>query len=228
MWRASIVRRFLLAVVPLMLFMNSVLATEKFRVVTDTHARIKIGIPESFPHQGKPTKWGHTWASVDGGIAVNSLAFAHGRTIEDVYAGLTAVKGRVFSRNARTSNQFTLQGRDADGSGFYIAAVSDDVTVRGVSIIYTETRKREYAGMVEQIARSFELIQSQPASDLRGHDQARVHVQTSHASNIRCMHLGEKNRITATSDASGFIKLWGMINHRLLITLPPQLPLMEC
>lgn len=132
---------------------------QTLRFVEDPVAGVRIGIPSDFPLEGKPSKWGQSWSSQDGAIAVNTLAFAPGRTINDIYERLTAIKGRVLAGSPRISGSaFVLQGRDADGMAFYIAARQDGTVVRGVSIIYPDTRKRESAEWVRRIAQSFALL----------------------------------------------------------------------
>jgi WD40 repeat protein len=202
--------------------MHSVLAAERLRIESDAAAGVKIGIPESFPREGKVTKWGHSWAS-RGGIQIDSLAFASGRTIEDIYARLIAIKGRVFSTQSGISEgQFVLIGRDADGSGFYLAARQDGNTVRGFSVVYTEARRREYAGLVEEIAKSFELL-STSAEDWpqvpSGHPVG-ITVQPNIGTPQRPEYtvFSPDKHVLATSDSQR-IKIWDIATGRLLRTL---------
>lgn len=132
---------------------------EALRVVEDPAAGVRIGIPSEFPLEGKSSKWGRSWSSHDGTVSVNTLAFAPGRTINDIYERLTAIKGRVLAGPPRLSGSaFVLEGRDADGMAFYIAARQDGTVVRGVSIVYPDARKRESAELVRRIAQSFALL----------------------------------------------------------------------
>ncbi len=225
MWRARAVRLLLAVIASLAISIASVAAAEQLRIVTDAQAGIKIGIPESWPAEGKPTKWGHTWASRDGGMTVNSLAFAPGRSIEDVYAKLTSIKGRVLTENAGIANgQFVLRGRDGDGNGFYLAARVNSDIVRGFSTLYTEARRREYADAVGRIANSFEIITKPAEITLSRDTRADVVAQTGHGASINCMQLSGNSKILVTADIAGVLKLWSTKEHKLLATLPPPTP----
>ena len=134
-------------------------AEEQLRLVEDGTAEIRIGIPTSFSPESKVSKWGHTWISHDGGVSINSLVFEHGRSIEDIHARLISKKGRILETDSGVvGGRFFLIGADADGSGFYLEARQDGDVVRGFSVIYTERDRKQYAGLVRQVAPSFELL----------------------------------------------------------------------
>jgi hypothetical protein len=132
----------------------------QLRAVSEPVAGIRIGIPQEFAAEGKPTKWGRTWSAPDGAATINSLAFQPGRALQDIYAHLIALKGRVVTERSIDEDAFALAGRDSDGSGFYITARRDTNIVRGFSIIYPAARAGEYVDVIRRVGRSFELISS--------------------------------------------------------------------
>jgi len=221
MRRACVLSLVLPVVTLLVISMNSVLAAERLRIETDAAAGIKIAVPEGFPREGKITKWGHSWAS--GGLQIDSLAFAPGRTIEDIYARLTAIKGRVVSPQSGVSEgRFVLTGHDADGSAFYIAARQDNGTVRGFSVAYKEARKLEYAGLVEEIVQSFDLLSAsvQDRPQAPGGRAVKITVQPNIGTPQEPEYtlFSPDKDVLATSDRQR-IKIWDIATGRLLRAL---------
>lgn len=150
---------FLATVIGLVLWASIASGDSGLRIEIDAAAGIKIGVPSDFPASSKASKWGHSWSSTDGGVTLNSLAFEAGRSLEEIYARLTSIKGRSLTGNTGTAGgRFTLEGQDSDGQGFYIELHQDGDTVRGFSLIFAEARRNKYAPLIKRVASSFQLI----------------------------------------------------------------------
>ena len=73
------------------------------------------------PAVKKRTKWGTNWQAPSNRLSVDTLNFGLDRTLGEVHATLSNIKGRRITVNALDQQRFVLEGTDSDGTFFHVS-----------------------------------------------------------------------------------------------------------
>jgi Caspase domain len=120
--------------------------------VMDRATGVSVRLPLNLLGQRKPTKWGSNWQSADRDLEVDVLSFGAERSLAQLHATLTAIKGRRITKNVRGAYSFVLEGKDADHRSFLVLANEKNGAVRALSITFQNLK---LAALAQSIASSF-------------------------------------------------------------------------
>ncbi len=161
-------RRVVFAVAIIFLWLTAlpppIYGADEFRTIEDSGTGITIDLPLNILTEEKKTKWGRHWSSRDRSITLDTLAFPSGDSLAAVHDRLSKVKGRTVVRSKFTITSFILEGRYTDRRHFHVIAQQEGGRVRGLSVVISETRKEEYAQLLDRVIQSFEPFPSRASN----------------------------------------------------------------
>jgi hypothetical protein len=126
-------------------------AAQTLSTITDGSTGIQLGLPPELLHSRRSAKWGTNWQYAGNTLNVDTLNFGN-RSLADLNGTLRSIRGRRISNASMTQSQLLLEGRDADGTWFYVMIQRQGGLSRGLSIVYSSA---SYQGLVRSIAASF-------------------------------------------------------------------------
>ena len=120
--------------------------------IVDEQTGIRVSLPLDWLAVKKRTKWGTNWHAPSNRLSVDTLNFGLDRTLGEVHATLSNIKGRRITVNALDQQRFVLEGTDSDGRFFHVLGAERDGAVRVLSIVFSE---RSSSALVRSIVDSF-------------------------------------------------------------------------
>jgi WD40 repeat protein len=226
--------RGVLAALSILLTSTSVRSEGEFRVIQDDRSGIRIELPLEVLAVNKATKWGQSWSSRDGSITIDTLGLSD-RTIQDLYETLRMTRGRTLTHSELGESSFVLQGKDVDGTHFYVEAQQNGGFIRGFSLVYSEKRQPQAPRLIQRIKGSFQALaaggQSTAAPSAKstsatpapgtpaGTQKINVVPSLAKFGSYDDAMLSPNGRLAATIDANVSIRLWDITTGRLLRTL---------
>ncbi len=112
----------------------------------------RLSLPLDWLIVKKRTKWGTNWQAPGNRLSVDTLDFGHDRSLGEVHATLSNIKGRHITVNVLHTQRFVLEGTDSDGTLFHVLGAERNGAVRVLSIVFSQ--RSSYA-MVRSIVDSF-------------------------------------------------------------------------
>jgi hypothetical protein len=120
--------------------------------IVDEPTGIRLSVPLDWLVVKKRTKWGTNWQAPGNRLSVDTLDFGHDRSLGEVHATLSKIKGRQFTVNVLNTQRFVLEGTDSDGTFFHVLGAEWNGAVRVLSIVFSE---RSSSALVRSIVNSF-------------------------------------------------------------------------
>jgi hypothetical protein len=107
-------------------------------------------------------------------LSVDTLNFGLDRTLGEVHATLSDIKGRRITVNALDQQRFVLEGTDSDGTFFHVSGAERNGAVRALSIVFSD---RSSSALVRSIVDSFSPFpEPQPDPHFNAHARRRFNM----------------------------------------------------
>ncbi len=126
-----------------------------FREVVDDETGVALRLPLSLLGPAQKTPSGSAWSTPDRRLKIVALNFRNRKTLLAVYQAIRDRPGRTLSQDALSGNRFELQGRDSDGSAFFVIAQERNGEVRGLSIACEKSATPDIVAAAQTILKSF-------------------------------------------------------------------------
>lgn len=121
-------------------------------MISDAATGVRLGVPKGLTMT--PKKAGTNWESSDRRFSVDSLLFTD-RTLDALYETMRTREGRTIKRAEKTATSFLLEGNDGAKTWFHIQAHVRGTEIRALSVVHSDTARRELVQMVPAIVNSF-------------------------------------------------------------------------
>ncbi len=126
-----------------------------FRELVDEETGVALRLPLSLLGPAQKSPSGASWSTPDRRLKIAALNFRNRKTLLTVYQAIRNRPGRTLSKDALSDKSFELQGRDPDGSVFFVIAEEKNGEVRGLSIACDKSAGPEMLAMAQTVLQSF-------------------------------------------------------------------------
>ena len=119
--------------------------------IVDNRTGVQVALPPDILASQIGTKWGMNWRSAANRLNIDTLDYGT-RSLIELHTTLRNISGRRITNSILDQSRLVLEGRDRDGTWFYVVAAQRGGVTRGLSVVYSD---QAFHSLAQAIVNSF-------------------------------------------------------------------------